>query len=217
MCLFLWKNKDNKVFNHFLCLRFECKIPKNAHNRTSYDYGRIKIIRIEYMVTVIWYMASLWFLSHIWRATVVASPICRQKTQTSHVSNDSDHVFYLSYLKTGFLWQFPMIFHWNFVAFDLFALRMDVISGQCTKIFSLHFFTFQDIFSNFKQKNVFWKFWYYDTVLISLILRLCEHSKGMIKYQSFLLSGDWKQNLWKQLGSTIKIRVLKVVKENRSE
>ena len=25
------------------------------------------------------------------RATVVANPICRQKTQTSHVSNDSDH------------------------------------------------------------------------------------------------------------------------------
>ncbi len=70
--------------------------------------------------------------------SVVYIPICRQKTQTSHVSNDSDHVLYLSYLITGFSCRF----HWNFVAFDLFALRMGVILGQCTKIFLLHFFTF---------------------------------------------------------------------------
>ncbi len=36
------------------------------------------------MVTIIWYMVSLRFLSHIRRATVVASPICKQKPQTSH-------------------------------------------------------------------------------------------------------------------------------------
>ena len=134
------------------------------------------------MVTVFWYMASVVFVTY-----TVARPICRQKRQTSHVSNDGDHVLYLSYLKTGFLLRFPMIFHWNFVAFDHFALRMGEISGLCMKNFLLHFFTFLDILSNFKRKNFFFfKFWYYDTVLISLIYRLCEHSKGMINLRYFV-------------------------------
>ncbi len=66
------------------------------------------------------YVYNTWSLSFdSWRVcgfcqicqTVVASPICREKTQMSHVSNDSDHVLYLSCLKTGFLWRFPKIFH----------------------------------------------------------------------------------------------------------
>ena len=38
------------------------------------------------------------FFEHIGRAAVAASPICKQKTQTSHVSIGSDCVLYLSYL-----------------------------------------------------------------------------------------------------------------------
>ena len=53
------------------------------------------------------------------------------------------------------MWLFLTIFHWNFVAFDLFALRLGVILG-------LHFSfspfkTFWAIFFHF-----FWKFWYYS-------------------------------------------------------
>ncbi len=73
----------------------------------------------------------------------MASPICRQKTQTSHVSNGSDYVLYLSYLKTGFLWRFPSIFDLNCVAFDLFALRMGVILGLCMKFFYCIFSIFR--------------------------------------------------------------------------
>ncbi len=58
--------------------------------------------------------------------------------------------------------------------------------------------------SNFKQKNVFWRFWYYDTVLISLILRLCEHSKGMIICNATPSSGNdlFIENVFPILGRT---------------
>ncbi len=78
----------------------------------------------------------------------MASPICRQKTQASHVSNESDHVFYLSYLKTWFLWQFPIIFDRNFVAFDVFALRMSQnfdIPNKSTHHIPLNFSTWTNL------------------------------------------------------------------------
>ncbi len=51
------------------------------------------------------------FLAHIGRVAVAASPICCQKTQTSHVSKGNDHVLYLSYLKNAYLGQNVMLFH----------------------------------------------------------------------------------------------------------
>ncbi len=87
-------------------------------------------------------MASLWFWAHIGRAAVAASPICSPKPQTSHVSKGSDHVLYLSYLKNAFWGQNVVLFHLNLVTRDLFALRLQVLYGQYTKIFLLHFFMF---------------------------------------------------------------------------
>ncbi len=142
------------------------------------------------MVTVIWLMVSLWFLSHIGRATAVASPYVDKKHRQAMYQMTVTMYYILSYLKTGFLGQF---------FYDI-SLKFCCIWPFCTTngddIRSLHenfwyciFSPFRTFWANLSKKKFVGKFWYYDTVLISLILRLCEHSKGMINYFLFLCVG----------------------------
>ncbi len=94
----------------------------------------------------------------------VASPIWRQKPQTSHVSNDSDHVLYLSYLKIGV-----------FVAISSdISLKFWCIWPFCTKnggdIRSVH----ENIFIAY-----FYFLWHFEQFLKILILRHCPNITDM--------------------------------------
>ncbi len=55
------------------------------------------------MVTVIWYMARLCFLSTYWTRHYRGSSNMWQKSQTCHVSNDNDHVLYTYNIHPGTL------------------------------------------------------------------------------------------------------------------